>query len=91
MASRDVLQQRFFLSLFGPSHFYVRYRCSRCQRIGERYIPENMWNPALFREGASLPNEQELKRYRKLGRITLDEQIDFHFALARLSAEPEGE
>jgi len=89
VASRDVLQHRFLLSIYGASHFYVRYRCARCQRVGERYIPEDQWDPGLVgRPGSSL-SEAQTERFRRMGEITLDEMIDFHFALERLSAGPE--
>ena len=69
---------------------YLRYRCPRCQRIGERYIPEDQWNPALLGSESSSLNREQLERFRKMGEITLDEILDFHFALEKLPAEVEG-
>ena len=85
-----MLERQLHVSLFGPNHVYVRYRCARCRRVGERYIPEELWSPKLLRPEGDGLNEEQLARFRRMGEITADEIIDFHFALEQLSAEPEG-
>lgn len=88
---RDVLQMRFYLSLFGPSFVSVHYRCGRCKRIGKQVVEEQRWAGFNVDKNAEEPRHQENEKRRQmeaLGPITAEELIDFHFALDKLTAEP---
>jgi len=79
---RDVLQMRFYLSLFGPSFVAVHYRCGRCKRVGKQLVEEQRW--AGF--SVDRPSEENVRgtddrRLASLGKITPEEIVDFHFAL----------
>ncbi len=86
---KDVLQTGLYLSVLGPSFVYVRYRCGRCKRVGERLVEEQAWNPSVLRPSPA--PEQDLRRFEHMGEITAEEVIDFHYALEGLSSDPEPE
>lgn len=70
---RDVVQRVRVVRRFGSPMVYLRYRCSRCQKMGERYIKQDhftMWS-LLGAEPEVTP--QERKRFDRMGPITEDE------------------
>jgi DNA-directed RNA polymerase subunit RPC12/RpoP len=89
IGNRDVLQRGYYLSLLGPSFIYVRYRCSRCKRVGEKLVQEEKWDPAVLDQAAVELSEDELHKFKTMGPIGADEIVDFHFALANLDELPE--
>ena len=38
--AKDVVQHGYYLRLFGPSFVYVKFRCSRCKKLGEQFIKQ---------------------------------------------------
>jgi len=86
-----VLQTGLYLSVLGPSFVYVRYRCGRCKRVGERLVEEEAWGPSVLRRAHTSAGEKSLRRFERMGEITPEEVLDFHYDLERLSADPEGE
>jgi len=86
--TKDVLQTGYYLTLFGPSFVYVRYRCSRCKRVGEQLIEEDKWNPEILAGPSRGPSRAKRKRFEQLGPITPEEILDFHFALEKMDSLP---
>jgi DNA-directed RNA polymerase subunit RPC12/RpoP len=95
IVAKDVLQRSWYVRVFGPSFMYLKFRCSRCKRLGEKFIEQDKWDDTILRDIPSEVSLDEKKRFDKLGKICVDEQIDFHFALeepdllARLSRDYE--
>ena len=59
---------------------YLKFRCSRCKRLGEKSIEQDKWDDST----SGIPSEMsidEKRRFDQLGKISVDEEIDFHFAL----------
>jgi hypothetical protein len=84
-----VIQTGLYLGVLGPNYVYVRYRCGRCKRIGEQLVQEQEWDPSVLRDPGSPAHLPDLGRFEQLGEITAEEVLDFHYAIKRLSAEPE--
>lgn len=82
-----MIQTGLYLSVLGPSYVYVRYRCGRCKRVGEKLVEQESWDPAVLRPSRRGPNEAEMRRFSDMGEITAEEVIDFHYALDGLTAE----
>jgi DNA-directed RNA polymerase subunit RPC12/RpoP len=84
---RDVLQVRFYLSLFGPSFVSVHYRCGRCKRIGKQLVEEQRW-AGFGGEATEETNRlsEDRRRLEAMGPITPEEIVDFHHALDSLEA-----
>jgi DNA-directed RNA polymerase subunit RPC12/RpoP len=82
---RDILQVRFYLSLFGPSFVSVHYRCGRCKRIGKQLVEEQRWAGFGEESGEEKTSRAEdIRRFHNMGPITPEEIVDFHCALESL-------
>jgi hypothetical protein len=79
--TRDLLQRSWYVRVFGPSFMYLKFRCSRCKRLGEKFVEQDKWDDSVLRDIPAEASVDERRRFDKLGRITVDEEIDFHFAL----------
>jgi phage FluMu protein Com len=83
--ARDVMQTGYYLRLFGPSFVYVKYRCSRCKKLGEQFIKQEEWDSGILRDANVEVNAENREQYEALGPIDINEVIDFHFALEEMS------
>src|SRR5438105_10574701 len=84
--SRDVMQQGYYVRQFGPSYVYIKYRCSRCKKLGEHFVKQEEWEDNLLHDITTEVNETERDRFCSLGEITLDEMRAFHRELENLDA-----
>ena len=85
---RDVMQQGYYVKQLGPSYVYIKYRCSRCKKLGEHFVKQDEWEDDLLIETHTEVREQERTRFASLGTITLDEMRSFHHSLESLKAIP---
>jgi len=81
----DVLQKGRFLRVFSPGFVYLKYRCSHCKRVEERFVPEQTWDEAALREVPAEASREERRRFEAMGAITLEEAMDFHFQIENRS------
>jgi hypothetical protein len=81
VTARDVMTTGLYLRLFGPSYVYVKYRCSRCKKLGEEFVKQAEWDSGILRNVSEEVCPDEKVRYETLGPINIDEVIDFHFQL----------
>ena len=86
IVAKDVLQRSWYVRVFGPSFMYLKFRCSRCKRLGEKFIEQDKWDDTILRDIPSELSIDEKKRFDRMGRISVDEQIDFHFGLEDTAA-----
>jgi len=82
--ARDVMQTGFYLRLFGPSYVYVKYRCSRCKKLGEQFVKQEEWDGGILRCSSEEIAIDDKERFDTLGPIDINEVIDFHFQLENL-------
>lgn len=85
---RDVMQQGIYMRQSGPNYVYIKYRCSRCKKLGEHYIKHEEWEDGLLHENNSEQSSKERQRFARLGAITLDEMRRFHNELEGLNRLP---
>jgi len=79
--TKDVMQTGYYLRLFGPSFVYVKFRCSRCKKLGEQFIRQEDWEDGILKDIPTEMGSTEQQRFRTMGTIDVHEAIDFHFAL----------
>ena len=48
---------------------------------GEKFIEQDKWDDAILRDIPSELTAEEKKRFDQMGKISVDEEIDFHFEL----------
>jgi len=82
------MQQGYYMRQFGPSYVYLKFRCSRCKKLGEHFIKQEDWEEGLLKDSALEVNAAEKSEFEKMGKITIDEMINFHYALDGLEALP---
>ncbi len=87
--SRDVMQQGYYVRQFGPSYVYIKFRCSRCKKLGEHFIKQEEWEEGLLKDGVLEVTSNERSHFESLGKITIDEMINFHYELENLNKLPE--
>jgi DNA-directed RNA polymerase subunit RPC12/RpoP len=85
---RDVMQQGYYVKQLGPSYVYIKYRCSRCKKLGEHFVKQDEWEDALLQDIGNDVSENERGRFSKLGTITVDEMREFHRQLDSLNTIP---
>jgi hypothetical protein len=83
------MQQGYYLRQFGPSYVYVRFRCSRCKKLGEQFIKQDEWQEGLLKDEGRDFTPSEKRRFDRLGKISVEEMIDFHYNLEKLEGLPQ--
>jgi len=83
--ARDVMQTGYYLRLIGPSFVYVKYRCSRCKKLGEQFVKQEEWEDGILCEAPSEMSSEERERFDQLGGIDIHECIDAHFKLEQIT------
>lgn len=81
VVAKDVMQTGYYLRLFGPSFVYVKFRCSRCKKLGEQFVKQEDWEDGILKDVPFEVNMDEQQRFQAMGEIDVHEAIDFHFAL----------
>ena len=103
LVAKDVMQTGYYLRLFGPSFVYVKFRCSRCKKLGEQFVKQEDWEDGILRDTPNEITPEEKDRFEQLGPIDIDEVIDAHFRICdeyslrellsgpELTARPDGD
>lgn len=78
---KDIVQHGLYLRLVGPSFVYVKFRCSRCKKLGEQFIKQEEWEEGILRDVGCEATSEERDQFTALGPIDINEVIDFHFSL----------
>jgi DNA-directed RNA polymerase subunit RPC12/RpoP len=88
--AKDVMQTGYYLRLFGPSFVYVKFRCSRCKKLGEQFVKQEDWEEGILRDIPTETTADEKAKFDAMGPIGIHEAIDAHFKvddLKRLTEE----
>jgi DNA-directed RNA polymerase subunit RPC12/RpoP len=83
--AKDVMQTGYYLRLFGPSFVYVKFRCSRCKKLGEQFVKQEDWEDGILRDIPNEVTQDEKDKFEQMGKIDIHEVIDAHFELESLS------
>lgn len=86
---RDVMLQGYYARQVGPSFVYIKFRCSRCKKLGEHYVKQDEWEDAMLQETSTELTGDERQRFQSLGAITFNEMKEFHFTLEELKTLPD--
>ena len=84
--ARDVMQTGYYLRLVGPSFVYVKYRCSRCKKLGEQFVKQEEWEDGILRDIPCEIDPEEQKKFEEMGSIDIHECIDAHFELDKVTS-----
>ena len=78
IGQREVRHAGYYPRVFGPSVVLVRYRCSRCKKLGERFVMQEEWEGGIFRDRGFETSNDEQERFHSLGPIRMTELARFH-------------
>lgn len=84
ISQREVMQTGYYPRMFGPSFIYVRFRCSRCKKLGEQFVKQEEWENGILKDAAVELGKDEREQFTSLGPIDVREQAEFHFALENM-------
>ena len=84
IGEREVMQAGYYPRVFGPSVVLVRYRCSRCKKLGERFVKQEEWESGIFRDVRAETTPEEKSRFEELGPIAMTELAEIHDELDSL-------
>ena len=84
--ARDVMQTGYYLRLVGPSFVYVKYRCSRCKKLGEQFVKQEEWEDGILRDIPCEIDPEEQRKFEEMGSIDIHECIDAHFELDKVTS-----
>ena len=84
--ARDVMQTGYYLRLVGPSFVYVKYRCSRCKKLGEQFVKQEEWEDGILYDVPTEMSAEEQARFENMGKICIHECIDAHFKLEEVES-----
>jgi len=83
IVAKDVMQTGYYLRLAGPSFVYVKFRCPRCKKLGERLLRREEWEKVVLKEYPQELSKAEKKQFERLGPISVDEVIEAHFTMEK--------
>ena len=70
--AKDVVQHGYYLRLFGPSFVYVKFRCSRCKKLGEQFIKQEEWEDGILKDVALEVAPEEKEQFVARGPIDIN-------------------
>jgi DNA-directed RNA polymerase subunit RPC12/RpoP len=82
--AKDVMQTGYYLRLVGPSFVYVKYRCSRCKKLGEQFVKQEDWEDSILYDSPLETTSEEKQRFDEMGKVDIHECIDAHFELENI-------
>lgn len=81
IAQKDVMQTGYYMRMFGPSFVYVKFRCSRCKKLGEQFVKQEEWEEGILKDPTAELTSTEKERFTALGPIEMNEMVEFHRSL----------
>lgn len=65
----------------GRTYIYVKFRCRRCKRMGQMFVPEDRWDWGFLQPARDELSDVERDRLQDVGPISEAEILDFHLRL----------
>jgi len=84
IVSKDVMQTGYYLRMLGPTFVYVKYRCSRCKKLGEQFVKQEDWEEGILRDTPSELTSDEKTKFSAMGKIDVRECVKAHIAFEQL-------
>lgn len=82
---REVMRTEFYERSSGQEMVYVKYRCRRCKRLGESFIPQETWDWSIFAAPRNEMTEVERDNFAGKQDISSSDVLSFHRDLKRIS------
>ena len=82
--AREIMRTDLYERAPGQNYVYVKFRCRRCKRMGQTFVPEARWDWTLLEPARDELSEPERDRLSEAGPISDTELLDFHVSLKSL-------
>ncbi len=69
----------------GQNYVYVKFRCRRCKRLGQTFVPEARWDWTLLEPARNELSDKDRERLSDAEPISETELLDFSVRLKNLS------
>jgi DNA-directed RNA polymerase subunit RPC12/RpoP len=86
---REVLRTESYERASGSEVVYVKYRCRRCKKMGESFIPRDEWDWSILETPRDEMDALERDRFIDIGSISSGDVISFHSDLQKTSTVAE--
>jgi DNA-directed RNA polymerase subunit RPC12/RpoP len=86
IVAKEVLRTDLYERSSGRDCVYIKYRCSRCKRMGQAFIAENRWDWSILDAGRSEMSTSERDRFLDETPISAVELLNFHSQLQTISS-----
>lgn len=84
--AKEVLRTDLYERPSGREYVYVKYRCQRCKRMGETFVPESSWDWRIFEASRNELSETEAELFSSRAPISSEDVIDLHRELITLES-----
>jgi DNA-directed RNA polymerase subunit RPC12/RpoP len=86
IVAKEVLRTDLYERSAGRDCVYIKYRCSRCKRMGQAFVAESRWDWSILDAGKSELNPNERDRFLDENPISAVELLNFHSQLQNISS-----
>lgn len=80
---REVLRTQPYERASGAEVFYVKYRCRRCKKLGEAFVPRDEWDWSILETPRNEIGALERDRFAEANAISSGDVISFHTSLKK--------
>ncbi len=84
--AREVLRTDLYERASGRDYIYIKFRCTRCKRLGQTFIPEARFDWSSLESAPDEMTPQERDRALEAGPISTGELMEFHGALKTIAS-----
>ena len=84
--AREVLRTDLYERASGRDYIYIKFRCTRCKRLGQTFIPEAHFDWNSLESAPDEMTPQERDRALEAGPISAGELMAFHAALKNIAS-----
>jgi DNA-directed RNA polymerase subunit RPC12/RpoP len=84
--AKEVLRTDLYERPSGREYVYVKYRCQRCKRMGETFVPESSWDWRIFEAARNELSESETELFSQRAPISSEDVIDLHRQLITIES-----
>lgn len=81
---KELMASSQYPRMFDDALVHIRYRCSRCKKIGEQFVKQEEWDSGILQDKATEAVKTEKERFAEMGAIEMRELVEFHEALEKL-------
>lgn len=82
--AREIMRTDLYERAPGQNYVYVKFRCRRCKRLGQTFVPEARWDWSLLEPAKDELSDNERDRLGEAGPISEGELLNFSAELSNL-------